>query len=363
LLASIAVLLRAYWSTFSSLLRGIDRVSNEVVLFSASRMVEFIGIIVSLVIGGSLTVVIILIIGCNCLTILGTLLLVRKVFVKPSFRFDTQSIRTAVREGFPFALASIFTAIYFNVDTVLLSKFIDAKTAGVYRAAYNLVLPLMMVTSAVAAAVFPYVSQQYKTNKEQVTHIFRRAVSLLLLLALPTAVITTFLAPEIISFLFAPEYGAASSSLALLIWFLPFAYVTNLYGHTLGAMDDQPFVIRVNAVNAAFNLAANLIFIPFFAQTAAAATTVLTEILGFSILSVRIRRYFPAVVEPLLLLKIFFALMLTVPFLVFHPPMNVLIALALALLNYAIALLLVKAITLKDLREILFLMKPPQQEQ
>ncbi|HEY4611657.1 MAG TPA: polysaccharide biosynthesis C-terminal domain-containing protein, partial [Bacteroidota bacterium] len=205
--------------------------------------------------------------------------------------------------------------------------------------------------------VFPYASQHYKRNKEQVAQIFKRGVSLLILLAMPTAVITTFLAGDIIKFLFAPEYAQASNSLAILIWFLPFAYVTNLFGNTLGAMDDQPFVIKVNAVNAVFNVAANLIFIPMYAQTAAAITTVLTEIVGFSILAFRIRKSFPSVIELPLLLKIILALTLTIPFLLYHPPYHVIVTLILALVNYGLGLLLVRAITLNDLKNVLNLLK------
>jgi O-antigen/teichoic acid export membrane protein len=94
-------------------------------------------------------------------------------------------------------------------------------------------------------------------------------------------------------FLYTAEYGSGDVSLAILIWFIPVVYLTQLLGSVLGAMDQQRAVFQVSAANVLFNLCANLVLIPMWREAGAAVVTVLTETLGLVLLSIRLRRSIP----------------------------------------------------------------------
>jgi len=60
---------------------------------------------------------------------------------------------------------------------------------------------------------------------------------------------------------------------------VPFRFVNNASGNALSALDQQPARTRGVFYAALFNLVANLVAIPRFGATGAAATTLLTDML------------------------------------------------------------------------------------
>ena len=360
-LAGLVTLLRTYWTTFGSLFRAMNKVGYETGLLSLASVAEFTVIVVSIWLDTGLLPLLSVLALVNLASVAATYVLVRVRFTHPTLQQDFNIMLTMLKGGLPFALTTIFTSVYFNFDTVLIAKFINDESAGIYRAAYNLILPLMMITAAVSGAVFPFVSQSYRNYKEDVARVLERSTTHLLMIALPVAVITTFLAGEIIALLFAPEYASAAICLSILVWFIPVVYLTNLFGNSLGAMDQQKFVLKVTTVNVIFNIVANLIIIPYYAQIGASITTVMTEILGFSFLFTRMRREIQRPIALKSFARICLANLVVVLFLVVRPELHVLLLMCASLIIYGAVLLLVKGITTEDLRELVSVVRanPP----
>lgn len=360
-LAGLVTLLRTYWTTFGSLFRALNKVSYETGILSLARVVEFAVIVLSISYDTGLLLLLSVLAVVNLASVAVTYLLVRARFTQPTLQQDFDFMMSMLKGGLPFALTTIFTSIYFNFDTVLIAKFINDESAGIYRAAYNLILPLMMITAAVSGAVFPFVSQSYRTQKEEVARVLQRSATHLLMVALPIAIATTFLSNEIIAFLFAPEYAPAAICLSILVWFIPIVYLTNLFGNSLGAMDQQRFVLRITTVNVIFNVSANLLIIPYYAQVGASVTTVLTELLGFTFLVNRMRGEIKA---PILLkpfAKICAASLVMIPFLLVKPAFHVLLLLGISVAIYVAALIVLRGLTFEEIKKVFSVLRtsPP----
>jgi O-antigen/teichoic acid export membrane protein len=199
--------------------------------------------------------------------------------------------------------------------------------------------------------VFPFVSQRVHTAQHEVVAITRKSTRYLLMIGLPIAMMTTATADRIITFVFNPEFAEASTSLAILIWFIPIVYLTNLFGHVLGAADEQSYVLCVSALNLVFNITVNIIVIPSFAQVGAAVTTVLTELVGFVLLVLRIHRRFGSIVSPISFVKICIAGVL--PLALVGIDLPILVLLAVMVIVYAVLLIASKALSLQELRSLL----------
>jgi O-antigen/teichoic acid export membrane protein len=356
-LAGLATLLRTYWTTFGSLLRALNKVHYETGLLSLARIAEFIVIIVSIWYDTGLLSLLSILGLVNLLSVAATYLIVQSRFTSPTLQRDFAQMLAMLKGGLPFALTTIFTSIYFNFDTVLVAKFISDDAAGIYRAAYNLILPLIMITAAVSGAVFPFVSQSFRTHREDVANVLQRSATHLVMISLPIAVATTSLANEIIRLLFAPSFAPAAACLSILVWFIPIVYLTNLFGNALGAMDQQHFVLRVTTLNVIFNVGANLLVIPHYAQIGASVTTVATELLGFSFLVVRMRHEIGPPVKLGALLRIVLAALVMSAFLFFKPDLHVLLLLALSVLIYLAALLLLKALSIEEIKQLVSVLR------
>ncbi len=357
LLAGAVTFLRTYWTSFSSIFRALNRVSLDVRLYTASRAAEFVAIIAIIILRQDILVLLLALGAVNVLAIAAAfIILSRKFFtLKPAFRWA--DLKQFVRAGLPFALTTIFTAVYFNLDTVLVKKMIGDSAAGIYRAAYNLVLPLMMVTASVTAAVFPYVSQNFRSHRTEVARIIRESATTLLMIALPGAVVGTLFSGDLIAWLFHREYQPASESFTILVWFLPVVYLTNLFGNVLGAMDEQSYVLKITTANVIFNIGANLILIPRYAQNGAAVVTVLTETLGLVLLILRMRKHEGSLPTVRQLSKICAACLAIIPPFLLRPALSAFAAIAIGIFLYAGALFLLRVISLRDLRDLLVIVK------
>lgn len=350
--AAAVTFLRSYWTTFSSFFRAINRVNYDILTFSAIRMAEFGMIAIALIMKRSMLELLSGFAIINFVGIMVTFWIVDTRFLGIRFRFNLKMLLRTLRPSIPFATTAIFVTLYFNIDTVLVKLIVGDSAAGIYRAAYNLVIPLLMVSSSATAAIFPYVSQNRDQKIDQVRRLLQKFNSYLLMIALPIAVMVSFLAPEIISFLFKPAFSAASTSLLIVIWFLPVAYLTNLYGNVLGAMDHQRYVMKVSAVNVLFNISANLVLIPLYAQNGAAITTVLTEILGLSLLYIRLKGLIGHIMSPDRIFKSLLSASFTIPFLILDIGLHLFLRIGIAAALYAGGLFLLKAVSVSEIKQL-----------
>ncbi len=358
-LAGLITLLRTYWTTFASFFRAMNRVGYETGLLSLARIAEFIVIVVSILMDTGLLSLLAVMTVVNIVFVSLTHILVRHRFTRPILVSDFAHMMAMLKGGLPFALATIFSAIYFNFDTVLISKFIGDDAAGIYRAAYNLIFPLTMFGLAITGAVFPFASQNYWLQKEEVERVVRRSIVQLLMIALPIAVITTLLSREIVQLLFAPEFAATADCLSILVWFLPVVFLTNFYSNTLGAIDEQTYVLKATIVSALFNVIANLIVVPKYAQIGASVTTVLTALLGFGFLFVKMRKKVSSSIPVSPLLRVLAASVALLPLVILKPDVHVLVLLAGSVLIYFIALLLFGVLTFREIKALFLSLRSP----
>lgn len=358
-LAGLITLLRTYWTTFASFFRAMNNVSYETGMLSLARVAEFIVVVVSISMDIGLMALLAAMTVVNIVFVSLTHVLVRSRFTRPVLVQDFRHMLSMLRGGLPFALATIFASIYFNFDTVLISKFIGDDSAGIYRAAYNLLFPLTMFGLAITGAVFPFASQNYSKNPTEVGHVVRRSVVQLMMIALPIALTTTLLSQEIVQFLFAPEFAPAAQCLTILVWFLPAVFLTNFFGNTLGAIDEQTYVLKVTILSAVFNVVANLIIVPVYAQTGASVITVLTASLGFVFLGVRMAKKISAPISWGHLARVLLAGTASLPFLLWKPGIHVMFLLLGSILIYVSALFALRSLSVKDVKKLFTSLKAP----
>ena len=314
-IAGLITIARGIAQTFTTTMRGFNRADLEAGLLSFSRFLDFLVIIVCVEFDLPILTLLQALLLSNVLSLVIIYSVLHARFLRPTFN-QFKSIFTLFFKGaLPFALTALMTSIYFNLDTVLVAKFINDGAAGIYRAAYNLILPLLMVSTAVSGAVFPFVSQQFKKNPLEVADVVMKSAAVLFMISLPCAVITTALSDDIIRLLFRREYAESATALRILIWFIPLGFTTNLFGYVLGAMNEQKVVLKIAIVNALFNIGSNLLIIPRFAQNGAAVTTVATELLGLSILYYCLKKRNVRIVERKPFTKVIIASALLIPFL------------------------------------------------
>jgi len=196
-----------------------------------------------------------------------------------TWQVDWALQRGAVRESFPLMLNNLLATLFFKVDVPILQIGRGDKEVGWYGTAYKFLDAYNIIPSFFTMALFPIMSRQAKEDRGALRRSYALAVKLLVAVALPLTLVTTFIAPVMINILGGSEYlpfGAVA--LAIMVWSIPFGWINSVTNYLLIALDQQRDLTRAFAFSLIFNIVANLIFIPRYGFAAAAVITILSEI-------------------------------------------------------------------------------------
>ncbi|HLF24820.1 MAG TPA: oligosaccharide flippase family protein [Anaerolineae bacterium] len=215
----------------------------------------------------------------NLLTLIILARLSFRMFFRPRLESDPALRRVMVRESFPLMINHLLATLFFKVDIPILYSIQGSTVVGLYGAAYKWVDALNIIPAYSTIALFPVMSRQADEDKAALLRSYRIGIKLLVALALPLAVVTTFVAPALMLVLGGNEYLPHSAiALQIMIWSIPFGWINSITNYVLIALGQQTKLTRAFALGLAFNIVANLILIPRYSYVAAAAITILSEL-------------------------------------------------------------------------------------
>lgn len=198
-----------------------------------------------------------------------------------------------VRRAAPYWFVAVFYVGYLWADAVLLGVMATPEVVGWYGAATRLFTTMMFVAVIISTASLPRLVAAHSRGAEDLYRTARRPFEWVLILGLPMGVGLACTAPGVVRLLYGAEYTGAAPALAILGLCLPLMYVNIQVGQVFVA-SGRPLVMgRILAAAAVFNVAANLLLIPWTEHRwengaiGAAAALTLTE-LGQAVLAVAI---------------------------------------------------------------------------
>ncbi|MCY3782065.1 MAG: oligosaccharide flippase family protein [Chloroflexi bacterium] len=220
----------------------------------------------------------------NCLTLLVLLWVGRKFMGRVyGLRPDFKLIAAMARESFPLMLNHFLATVFFQVDIVILQALKGAAMVAQYSTAYKWLLAINIVPAFFTQALFPVISRQAKEDRAALGRSIRFGIKLLFALTLPLAVAFTVLAEPLTLLLAGARYlPDGAIALQLMIWSIPIGWMNSLTQYALIALGLQRLITRAFAFAVAFNIVANLIFIPQYGFQAAAIATIVSELALFT---------------------------------------------------------------------------------
>jgi len=204
-------------------------------------------------------------------------LLVNKIFT-PNLELDSGLQKEMMGQSFPLMINHLLSTVFFRIDVFILKPVRGNAEVGFYSAAYKYIDGINVIPQYFTLAIFPLMSRFAAGSRESLVRAYILSLRLLLLLALPIAMGTPFVARELILFLAGEAFVPDSVIvLQLLIWFLPFSFINQVTQYVLIAVNQQRQLTRAFVIGVLFNTVTNLIFIPIYGYQAAAITTILSE--------------------------------------------------------------------------------------
>ena len=185
--------------------------------------------------------------------------------------------------SWPIGIVFIMNNIFMKIDTLMVFGIKGSEAAGIYTVAYKVLEVSAFIGAYFANSLKPSISQYIHTNKIAVVRIIQKGLNVALFLATPITLAAVIFSREIILFLSTPEFLSGSLALVLLSLALPFIFFDALLAEIYIANDERRLMIKIFIFIVSFNIILNSILIPIFSFSAAAFTTLLSEIVLLSI--------------------------------------------------------------------------------
>lgn len=220
----------------------------------------------------------------------------RQFHLSGPWRIDLGLQRRMLYLSYPLMLNHLFAVIFFQIDVPLMKQINGDEVVGWYNSAYKWVLAFNVIPSFFTIALFPVISRQVHSSLTDARRTFRMAIKLMLLIAFPLAAIVTLLAPVMIGILggrqFLPDGAIA---LRIVIWSIPIGWMNSVTNYMLISLNREKMLTRAFIIGVAFNLIANLIFLPRYSYVAASVITILSEIVLLALFTYFLRPVMPRV--------------------------------------------------------------------
>jgi O-antigen/teichoic acid export membrane protein len=202
---------------------------------------------------------------------------VRRIGVRPSPP-DLRKCLLLIPRTLPLTVGGLALGLSYYYDSILLNITRGDAETGYYAAAYNLVFSAMVISNALSAALYPSLTRATANAPERLLVVLQRPLRFLLMIALPITVGTSVLAGQLVPLLYRSSYAQAVPALQIIIWVLPFMYVSNLLGYVVLIQWKERKGSRSVLISSALNVAVNSLLVPSLGLVAAAVMTVITEV-------------------------------------------------------------------------------------
>ncbi len=182
-----------------------------------------------------------------------------------------------IRACIPFGIVTLALGLSYKFDSVLLNLTRSDAETGYYGAAYNLVFSAVVFSNVLNTSLFPSLTRHAVTSPGELPRIYERAMRYLLMVSIPIAVAVWALSGQLVPFLFKAQFAPAVDALRILIWVVPFMYLSEFLGYVVLISGNEKKVARSIGISTVLNIGFNLFLVPRFGYVIAAAMTVFTE--------------------------------------------------------------------------------------
>ncbi|HML23576.1 MAG TPA: oligosaccharide flippase family protein, partial [Aggregatilinea sp.] len=193
-------------------------------------------------------------------------------------RPDHALMRHMMGESWPLMINHLLATVFFKIDVVLMEAINGNTVVGQYSTAYKWLDALNIIPAFLTMALLPVMARQAHEDRAALKRNYTLAVKLLLMVALPVAVITTFIAEPLVHFLGGAEYlPAGAIALQLMIWSILIGWMNSVTNYVIVALDRQRTLTFAFVAGVVFNLTANILLLPAYSYRAAAIVTIFSE--------------------------------------------------------------------------------------
>lgn len=286
------MIITTFSQMFYAIFQAHQKMEYQSIGESLSSFLIFMGVLAGISFGFNvLGFSFIYLISSIIILVYNLLIYIKKFFI-PVLEIDRIFWKNIIYEAFPLGLSSIFTTLYFWINSVLLSLIQGNMAVGFYNAAYNLIVALMFIPGVFIISIFPVMSDHFTSAKNLLIKEYEKSFLYLFIIAILLFVYGSLFADKIILMIYGTNFANSIEIFRILMCVIPIIFITCLFGTLLNAINKQRIVTIVAGSNLLLNISLNLLLISKFSYIGASVATVFTELLGFIMMFIYISKYF-----------------------------------------------------------------------
>jgi O-antigen/teichoic acid export membrane protein len=152
-----------------------------------------------------------------------------------------ESVWTTVKRARPYLAIGLTLVVYHQIDTVVMSFFVDEREIGWYGTADTLYGTLLFVPTILMTSLLPVLTRAHTDDPARAASLLTRSCRSVLLLAIPIGLGTTLVAGPVAETLYGSEYDGTGEVLAVYGVVLLVSFLTILLGQYSLAVGAQRF--------------------------------------------------------------------------------------------------------------------------
>lgn len=274
--------------------------------------------------------------------------------------FDFKIWKKIWKKSWPLATTIILTLLYQKGDIIILSLFKSVEDVGIYGSSYRTIEVVGTIPYMFAGIMLPLFTYNWLSQKKDFfKKIAQKSFDFMVILAIPLALGSQFVAKEIITLIAGPDFSNSGPALQFLIISTALLFISCIFSHLIIAIDKQKKVIGLYIFTAISSIILYLILIPKFSYLGASLVTIYSNaviLLGSYYYIKKYANFSPKikiVFQSLLASLGMSAFMFLIPRSFYQNSIFLILIICLAILIYFLLLYLLKGVNKNDLRMFL----------
>lgn len=175
-------------------------------------------------------------------------------------------------------LSAMMIAVFANTDGIMIKLFLGDIQTGYYSAAVGCANITSFVFSALIYSAQPVLLEKFRQQKQAFDETFPLLYAAVIFLSLLQCLFISLFAPFLLRVLYGEAYLAAANPLRMLVWYTLFSYLGAVRNIWIIANEKHSLLWKINLTGAVANILLNLIMIPRFSISGAAAASLITQV-------------------------------------------------------------------------------------
>ena len=160
-------------------------------------------------------------------------------------------------------------------DRYMINYLKNPALTGIYSLAYSLAMMILSVSMIISSVLHPYISKAWSDEKGHQI-LFNAMLKYNLMIIFPASVGLFVLRKQIITLISGTEYLLGSASVAILVFFPLFAFLTDLYSKNLALRDKTKLMALIYISGGLLNIILNYFLIIAYGINGAAISTTIS---------------------------------------------------------------------------------------